>query len=256
MRLRTKSCILAITVSAAFSLVLLSVAVAAGSITLTPGTQAAGGSVTVTGTGFGATKSVSIGFGSEVAGSDSSMAYSEVGGPGGSLGLNWTGRLSHYPVKPGSYVFTSDTGSGGIVSTYTDLGDGTCSWSYDGSVMGRINYVTGVWYRGTTVDVTGIAALYSATYTYYQYNVTATGGVTTNSTGGFTTTITVPTAVTNGNYNVTAVDTSGSKGVSLLAVNGVIPEGFPIVLIMLLTATAVIASSYYFRKRPSIPTKL
>jgi hypothetical protein len=106
------------------------------------------------------------------------------------------------------------------------------------------------------VDVTGIAALYSATYTYYQYNVTATGGVTTNSTGGFTTTITVPTAVTNGNYNVTAVDTSGNKGVSLLAVSGVIPEGFPLVLIMLLTATAVIAGSYFFRKRPSIKTRL
>ena len=252
---KTKAFIAIILMLSIFSLALVSTATAAGAITLTPSTQAAGGTVTVTGTGFGVTKSVAIGFGAEVAGSDSAMAYSEVGGPGGSGGLNWTGRLSHYPVKPGSYLFTSDTGSGGIVSTYTDLGDGTCSWSYDGSVMGRINYVTGVWYRGTTVDVTGIAALYSATYTYYQYNVTS-AAVTTSSAGGFTTTITVPTTVTNGNYNVTAVDTSGAKGVSLLTVSGVIPEGIPTVLIMLLTATAVIASSYYFRKRPSFQTKL
>jgi len=102
------------------------------------------------------------------------------------------------------------------------------------------------------VDVSTIAALYSATYTYYQYNVTATGGVTTDSAGGFTTSITVPAGATNGNYNVTAVDSSGSKGVQSLTVSGVIPEGIPTVLIMLLTATAVIAGSYYFRKRPTI----
>jgi hypothetical protein len=253
---KTRAFIATILMLAIFSLSLVSMAAAAGAITLTPSTQAAGGSITVAGTGFGATKAVAIGVGAEVAGSDSTMAYSEVGGPGGSGGLNWTGRLSHYPVKPGSYVFTSDTGSGGIVSTYTDLGDGTCSWSYDGSVMGRINYVTGVWYRGTTVDVTGIAALYSATYTYYQYNVTIAGGVNSTASGTFSTSITVPASVANGNYNVTAVDTSGNKGVSTLTVSGVIPEGIPTVFIMLLTATAVIAGSYYFRKRPSIQTKL
>jgi hypothetical protein len=249
MQNKTKAIITTILTLSILSLLLVTMAVGAGSITLTPSTQAAGGSITVAGTGFGATKSVGIGLGSEVAGSDSNMAYSEVGGSGG---LNWTGRLSHYPIKPGSYLFTSDTGSGGIQSTYSDRGDGTCTWSYDGSVMGLINYVTGVWYRATTVDVTGIAALYSATYTYYQYNVTSAAGVTTNSAGGFTTTITVPTAVTNGNYNVTAVDSSGSKGVQSLTVSGVIPEGIPSVLIMLLTATAVIAGSYYFRKRPTI----
>jgi hypothetical protein len=248
MRLDTKCCITAI---AAFSLLLAlaSIAFAAGSITLTPSTQAAGGSVTVAGTSFGTTKPVAIGVGAEVAGSDANMNYSEVGGSGASGGLNWTGRLSHYPVKPGSFIFTSDTGTGGIVSTYTDRGDGTCTWSYDGSVMGRINYVTGVWYRGTTVDVTGIAALYSATYTYYQYNATPAAGVTTGASGAFSASITVPITLTNGNYNVTAVDTSGNRATATLAVNGVIPEILPIGLIVLLSSVAVIAGSRYSSKR-------
>ena len=247
MRLNTKCCITAI---AAFCLLLAlaSIAFAAGSVTLTPSTQAAGGSVTVAGTSFGATKPVAIGVGAEVAGSDANMNYSEVGGPGGSGGLNWTGRLAHYPVKPGSFVFTSDTGSGGIQSTYTDRGDGTCTWSYDGSVMGRINYVTGVWYRGTTVDVTGIAALYSATYTYYQYNATPVAGITTGATGTFTANITVPITLTNGNYNVTAVDYLGNKATATLTVNGVVPEILPVGLVALLAAAAVIAGSRYSSK--------
>ncbi len=256
MKNKTKAIVTIVLTLSILSLLLITMAVAAGSITLTPAAQAPGGTVTVAGTAFGATKTVGIGLGAEVAGSDSNMAYSEVGGSGGSGGLNWTGRLSHYPVKPGSYVFTSDTGSGGIQSTYTDRGDGTCTWSYDGSVMGLINYVTGVWYRATTVDVTGIAALYSATYTYYQYNVTSAAGVTTNSAGGFTSTITVPTAVTNGNYNVTVVDAQGNRAVANLTVNNAIPEVLPLGTIMLLSMFAVVAGSWYFRRRHTIKTNV
>jgi hypothetical protein len=112
--------------------------------------------------------------------------------------------------------------------------------------------MTGVWTRTTTVDVTGIEANYSATYTCYQYNVTSPSGVTSNSAGSFTTTITVPLAVANGNYAVTAIDTSGNRGVLSLTVSGVIPETFPVAIIMLLTATAFVAASYTFRKRPKI----
>ena len=250
MRYRKEAFFTGIVAFLVLSFAMASLAGAAGSITLTPTAQAQSGSVSVAGTGFGATKAVGIGLGAEVAGSDSSMAYSEVGGPGGSGGLNWTGRLSHYPIKPGSYLFTSDTGGGGIVSTYTDLGDGTCSWSYDGSIMGKINYVTGVWYRATTVDVTGIAALYSATYTYYAYNVTPASGVTTLASGAFTASITVPAAVANGNYNVTAVDTSGNKAVATLNVNSAIPEVLPLGTMVLLSSIAVVAGAWQFRKRP------
>src|SRR4030042_2242904 len=151
-----------------FSIVLASMpmAKAAGAITLTPTAQAPGASVTVDGTGFGVTKAVGIGFGAEVAGSSTDMAYNGTGvGP-------YTGRVSNWPIKPGSFVLTSDTTSGGgMVSTYTDNGGGTTSGSFEGAV-GTINYVTGEWSRTTTVDVTGIATNYGATYIQYQYNVT------------------------------------------------------------------------------------
>jgi hypothetical protein len=253
MQNKTKVIITTIVTLSMFSLLLASMATAAPTVTLNPTSQAPGGSVVVTGSGFTASRSVGIGFGSEVAGSDSNMAYSEVGGSGASGGLNWTGRLSHYPIKPGSYVFTSDTGTGGIVSTYTDKGDGTCTWSYDGSVMGKINYTSGVWIRATTVDVSGIAALYSAVYTCYQYNVTSAGGISTNSAGGFTATITVP-SVANGNYNVTVIDSSGNRVVASLTVNNAIPEVLPPETIMLLTILAVAAGLWFFRKQPTIKT--
>jgi hypothetical protein len=252
---KTKIILTTIATLAMFSLLLVSTATAAGSVTLNPTAQAPGGSVVVTGSSFAASRSVGICFGSEVAGSDSAMAYSEVGGSGASGGLNWTGRLSHYPIKPGSYVFTSDTGTGGIVSTYTDLGDGTCSWSYDGSIMGRINYTSGVWIRATTVDVTGIAALYSATYTRYQYNLTSAASITTNSAGGFSATITVPT-VANGNYNVTVIDSAGNRVVVPLTVNNAIPEVLPPETIMLLSVLAVAAGVWFLRKRPTIKTNV
>ncbi len=241
MRLKTKSLVTAIVLCSMLSLILASIAYAAGSIALTPTTQAAGGSVSVAGTSFASAKAVGIGVGAEVAGSDSNMNYSMVAG---SSGLNWTGRLSHYPIKPGSFVLSSET-VGGLASTYTDLGDGTCSWSYDGSIMGKINYVTGVWYRGTTVDVTTYTAIYSATYTYFQYNATPAAGVTTSATGTFTASVTVPMTIGNGNFNVTAVDTSGNRAVASLTISGVIPEILPVGLMILLAAVAVFAGSKY-----------
>ena len=243
-----KRCLTAVIALSLFSLVLVSIAGAAGSITVTPASQAPGASVTVAGTSFGATKAVGIGFGAEIAGSNANMAYSEVG----SGGLTWTGRISNYPIKPGSFTFFSDTGTSGMVSVYNDNGDGTTSGSFEGAV-GTINYVTGVWTRTTTVDVTGIAANYSATYTRYQYNATPAGGVNTTATGTFSASITVPAAAANGNYNVTAIDTQGNRATAISAVN-VIPEVFPISLTILLSSAALIAGSYYFRKRPTIKT--
>jgi len=227
-------------------LAIMPLASAAGAITLTPTAQAPGASVSVSGTGFGATTAVGIGFGAEVKGSDANMAYSGTGtGP-------YTGRISHYPIKPGNFALTSDTSSGaGIVSTYTDVGDGTTRWSYDGTIMGTINYTTGAWSRSTTVDVTGIAANYSATYIYYQYNVTPAAGVPTSASGTFTASITV-TAVANGIYNVTAIDSKGNLAFKSLTVDSTIPEGLTVGVMISLSTVAVIVSARYFRKPPKI----
>jgi len=247
MRLRTKTYLIAVTAFSLFSLSLASIAGGAGSLTLPSTPQAPGGSVPVSGTSFGATKPIGIGFGAEVAGRDSNMSYTGTGtGP-------YSGKVSHYPIKPGSFVLISDTtaGGAGIVSTYTDNGAGITIWSYDDTPMGTINYVTGQWSRTTTVDVTGIVANYTATYLSYQYNATPAAGVTTTASGTFATSITVPT-VTNGIYNVTAIDTGGNRAVATLTVDVTIPEGLTVGVAVLLSSFAVVAGSRYFRKPPRI----
>jgi len=249
MRPKVKAYATIVTAFLVFSFTTASIVAGAGSLTLPSTPQAPGGSVPVSGTGFNATKAVGIGFGAEVAGSNTNMAYN-----GTADGLTWSGRISHWPIKPGSFVLISDTtaGGSGIVSTYTDKGDGTMTWSYDGTTMGTINYVTGQWSRTTTVDVTGIAANYTATYIYYQYNATPAAGVTTTASGTFATSITVPT-VTNGSYNVTAIDAGGTRAVGTITVDVTIPEGLTVAVTVLLSSFAVIGSSRYLRKPPRIP---
>ena len=244
MRDKTKGYMTTITLFLVLSLVLIPMAAAAGSITLTPTAQAPGASVSVAGTGFGATRAVSIGFGAEGTGSTINMAYTGTGmGP-------YAGRVSNWPIKPGSFVLTSDTGTGGLVSTYTDNGDGTTTGSFEGAV-GTINYVTGAWTRITTVDVTDFPANYSATYIRYEYNATPPAGVTTTASGILSASITVP-AVADGNYNVTSIDTQGNRAVALLNVSVAIPEVLPIGIVMLLSSFAVLVGSRFFGKKPRI----
>jgi hypothetical protein len=240
MQKETKNQVKWATVFLMLTLAFVPFSIAAGSITLTPATQAAGSTITVAGTSFGATKALGIAFGAEVTATDKNMVYSGTGmGP-------YSGRVSNYPIKPGSFVLYSDTSSGGgLVSTYNDDGDGTLSGSFEGAT-GTINYVTGQWSRSTTVDVTGIATNYTAVYIRHDYNVTPAAGVTTNALGAFSTTITVPD-VAIGNYNVTSIDTSGNKGTATFAVNAPIPESFTLGAIMLLSTVAVVAS-YLFKK--------
>ena len=214
---------------------------AAGAITLTPNQSVtAGGSVSISGTGFGTTVAVGIGFGSEVSKNDQSMAYAGEGmGP-------YTGTVSTHPVKPGSFTLWSDTTSGGgVLSYYSDNGDGTTTGSYAGT--GTINYVTGAWGRSTTVDVSGIVTNYTGTYTSYQYAVTPTAGITTNSTGGFTASITVP-SVANGVYTVTAIDAQGHLATASIGVGVTIPETLTVSAIVLLSSVAVIAGAVLLRK--------
>ncbi len=241
---KTKTYFAAFTAFLAFSLTLVSFAAAVGTTTLTPPSQSAGGPVSVDGTGFGATKAVGIGFGAEVSASQTNMPYSGTGaGP-------YSGSLSYRPIKPGSFVLTSDTtAGGGVVTDYTDNGDGTLSSTSTYFVAGTINYVTGQWSRTSSVDLTDIAQIYSAKYTYYQYNVTPAAGVTTLASGTFTAPITVP-AVSTGTYTVTSIDTQGNKATATLTVIPLVPEGWSVGVMLLVSAAAVIVASRYFQKRP------
>lgn len=222
-------------------------AAAAGSITVTPTGQGPGSSVSIAGTGFGATKAVGIGFGAEGSANDTNIPYSAT--PDGKTS---SGRTSNYPIKPGSFVLTSLIVATGEVVPHTDNGDGTLSSPSIVFASGTINYATGQWSTIATMDISSFERVYGATYTRYQYNLTSAAGITTNATGAFTTSITIPSAMTNGNYNVTAIDTSGNRAVAPLTVSNTIPEILSVAAIMMMPVVAVGVGSWYFRKRQTI----
>ena len=224
-------------------LAVMPLASAAGAITLTPTAQAPSASVSVSGTGFGATTAVGVGFGAEVS------VTGEDHTPTGTGTGPYTTRTNHYPIKPGSFSMHSDVS--GTTSEWTDLGNGTIIGSGTYAVAGNVNYVTGVFSRSSTTDISSYTIVFTASYTYYQYNVTPAAGVTTLASGTFTASITVP-AVANGNYNVTAIDTAGNRAFKNLTVDSTIPEGLTIGIMVSLSTAAVIVSSRYFRKRPKI----
>jgi hypothetical protein len=220
-------------------------------ITVNPTSGEPDDSVEVTGTAFAASNPVGIGFGAEMAGSDSDMEYDGSGmGP-------YYGAVSNWPIKPGSFVLTSDTtAQGGQISTYTDNGDGTLIGSFEGA-YGDVNYTTGEWSRTSTVDLTDYTQLYSATYTYYEFNVTPAEGITTDSLGAFTVIITVPTLAYNGTSPITAIDEEGNMATSDFTVFGspYVPEALTLGLVVLLSSAAVVIATFSFRKRArSYPT--
>jgi hypothetical protein len=234
-----------------FSMVFISTAVSAGSITLSPSAQAPGGTVTVTGTGFGATKAMAIGLGAEVTASSESHTIPSPSGLG-----PFTATTNRCPIKPGSFSFhctvSSDTNV--VESDYTDNGDGTLTSSSTYSVSPFVNYATGVFGRSTNSAWDGYTVVYAATYTSYQYNATPAVNLNTTATGTFTTTITIPPGLANGNYNVTAIDSGGARAFATLIVNNAIPEVLPVGTVMLLAMFAVAAGSWYLRKRPTVST--
>jgi len=162
MRNKTIAWITAIETFLMISFATMPMAVATGSITLTPSAQAPGASVTVAGTGFGTTKTVAIGFGAEISGNDSNIAYSGAGvGP-------WSGRVSSYPIKPGSFVLTSVVVATGSIAIHTDNGDGTLSSPSIVFASGTINYATGQWTTIATIDISSFERVYNASYTRYH----------------------------------------------------------------------------------------
>jgi hypothetical protein len=214
---------------------------AAGAITVTPNANVtAGSTVTITGTGFAAAKSIGIGVGTEIQVTNEN--YTTFSGTGTGP---YTATLAHYPLKPGSFSMHWDTAGTG--SDWTDNGDGTLASSSSYSAGGTVNYVTGVFGRSSTTDLTTYALTATCTYTYYQYKVTPTAGVTTDGSGGFTASITVP-SVANGVYTVTVVDASGNTATAPLGVGVTIPENLTVGTVVLLTFVAVACGAVLLRK--------
>jgi len=200
-------------------------------------------SVEVTGTDFAASNPVGIGIGVEVEQTDEDMEWAGEGvGP-------YYGKTAWWPIKPGSFNLTADTTmSGGIISTYTDNGDGTLSGSFEGA-YGDVNYTTGEWSRTSTADLTGNMQNYSATYIRYEWNVTPAEGLTSGLDGAFTTNITVP-ELGNGTVPITAIDEEGNFASADFTVYGSsIPEIFSFGSVILLTSAVAIIATFSFRKR-------
>lgn len=222
----------------------MSVAKAAGTITLTPTVQAPGSSITIGGTNFGINQSVGIGFGEEVQVINETMS---IAGPYDVANGPYTGFTSHFPIKPGSFSMSINVSSTAFVAVSPDLGNGTLGDPVSIFINGTLNYVTGQYTRFSKTIVSSTSNfVHLVNYTYYQYNVTPAAGVTTNGAGAFTVSITVPT-VANGAYAVTAVDTGGNTATSPLST---VPEGITIgAMLTLTTITAIVSTRYFHKKR-------
>ena len=214
----------------------------ARALTLTPPAQAPGASVAVDGAGFGATNAVGIGFGAEV------NVINEIMNTTGPYGIGtgpYTGNTAYLPIKPGTFRMSINISSTAWAEMVHDVaGNGTLD-AIPLFVNATIDYVTGQY----TCFTTGPAApnyLHLVNYTRYEYNVTPAAGATTNSSGAFSASITVP-SVANGNYVVTAIDTQGNMATATL---NTVPEGLTLGVMLTLSTIAMIASKRYFRKRP------
>jgi hypothetical protein len=245
LQVKTKFCVMTATTLLILLFTLIPQAAAAGSITVTPSAQAPGGTVTVTGSGFGASKAIGVGLGSEI------TVTGESHTPTGSGTGPWMTRTNNYPIKPGSFSFHSNV-VGSSETDFTDKGDGTMSTTSTYDAGSYLYYVNGSFGRSSTMDLSTSEIIFTAAYKCYQYNVTPPGTPSSSATGTFSVQITVPAGLANGNYNVTAIDAAGNTAVATLNVSSTIPENLPFSLILLLTSVAIVASIWYFRKRPKI----
>jgi predicted secreted protein len=219
MRHNKKAYITAIMASITISIVLSSIPMteAAGSITLTPTAQAPGSSITISSTDFGINQAVGVGFGAEV---QVINEWMNITGPFDVGNGPYTGFTTRLPIKPTTFRISINISSTTWFQTASDVaGNGTLN---NGLPTGNVtlNYVTGNWTRLTTSPVASSPYYkHICNYTAYEYNVTPAAGVTTNSSGGFTASITVPN-VANGIYTITAVDTEGHIATTTLTVTG------------------------------------
>jgi len=209
-------------------------------ITFDPTSAAQYDSVTVEGTGFAATTAVGIGFGAEVTVTDEVHDIPEPSGYG-----PFTAIVNHYPIKPGSFSFHCDV-SDVTSDYYDDYGNGTLNTTSIYAVDPFVNYVTGEFGRSTNSPWDGYTVVFYANYTYYEYGVTPAAGVTTDPSGSFTASVTVPNVL--GDYTLTAVDDQGNFATSTQTLE-VIPEGLTFGVMMLLSSVAVVVGSHYLWNR-------
>jgi len=229
------------------SIVLIVPVKAAGAITVTPNQNVtAGSTVSVSGTGFSTSTAVGIGFGAEVTVNTSeSHPIPSPSGTGPFVAIT-----NHYPIKPGSLSWhctvSSDTNV--VESDYTDNGDGTCASSSTYALDPFVNYVTGQFGRSTSSAWDTYTVVFTANnYVYYQYDVTPVAGITTDTSGGFTASITVP-SVADGIYTVTVVDAKGTIATGSIGVGAEIPESLTVGAVMVLLSVALLASAVLLRK--------
>ena len=217
----------------------------ASQVVLTPTSGVPGDSVSVQGTSFAANNVVGIGLGQEITIYDEAHDIEDTSGNG-----PFTAFVNHYPIKPGSFSFHCDVS--GVTSDYCDdYANGTLATTSTYAVDPFVNYVTGEFGRSTNNPWDDYIVVFTANYTYYQFNLTSAAGVPTNSAGAFTVNITVP-AIWNGTEPVTVMDRVGNKAISEFTIYGspVIPEHLTIVAILLLSSAASVVSFYWLRKKP------
>jgi hypothetical protein len=222
----------------------------ASQLELTPTSGEPGDSITVEGTDFNATNAVGICLGPEVTVSDEvhNVTNVTIGGP--DVYGPFTAITLHYPIKPGSFSFVCDVS--GVVSEYFDNGDGTLNTESTYAVDPFVNYVTGEFGRSSNSPWETYIVNFTATYTYYQFNVTPAAGVPTDATGSFTANITVPD-IWNGTEPVTVMDEAGNMATSDFTTTGsdVVPEPLTIGAIVLLSSAALVVGFYWLRKKPT-----
>jgi len=222
----------------------------ASQVELTPATGEPGDSVTVEGTDFNATNAVGICLGPEVTVTDEvhDITNVTIGGP--DVYGPFTAITDHYPIKPGSFSFVCDVSD--VVSEYFDNGDGTLNTESTYAVDPFVNYVTGEFGRSSNSAWETFIVNFTASYTYYQFNVTPAAGVPTDASGAFTVNITVP-AIWNGTEPVTVMDEAGNMATSDFTTTGsdVVPEPLTVGAIVLLSSAALAVSFYWLRKKPT-----
>ena len=226
---------------------------AALSVTLTPSSGEPGDSIQVEGTDFAATNAVGIGLGPEitVTGEVHNVTDTSVGGP--DVYGPFTANTEYYPIKPGSFSFhcAVDSGTQVVESDYTDdYGNGTLATTSTYAIDPFVNYVTGEFGRSSSADWSAYTVTFTASYTYYQFNVTPAAGVSTDGAGAFTVNFTVPD-IWNGTEPLTVIDEAGNVATSDFTIYGsdVVPEPLTIGAIVLLSSAALVVSFYCLRKR-------
>ncbi len=220
----------------------------ASQVELTPTSGEPGDSVMVEGTDFAAINNTGIGLGPAVivTGEVHDILNVDIGGP--EVYGPFVARTVHYPIVPGSFYFLCDVS--GVTSEYYDNGDGTLNTESPYAIDPFVNYVTGEFGRSSNADWSTYTVNFTASYAYYQFNVTPAAGVPTDASGAFTVNITVPD-IWNGTEPVTVVDEAGNVATSDFTVEGsdIIPEPLTIGAIVLLSSAALVVSFYWLRKK-------